>query len=260
MGAIDEHANDYSLTLARGIRVLEVFSPQMTAVTTSEVAEIVGISRAAARRFLLTLTRLGYLEQTKSTFSLTDKICSIGQGVLVRPRQWLRAGALVIELSGRMNEPFSISVLDQLNIRFVARDEKRRIHSKRLHVGDALPAHCSAAGKVLLSSLDADALDQLIARSGPLEKRTPKTITDPDALKAALRDVRLRSWATAEDEMAEGTIGIAVPIFDQSGQVIAALAVGSHKMRRSVEELQTDFLPVLLDAADKISSYETGET
>jgi IclR family pca regulon transcriptional regulator len=85
-------------------------------------------------------------------------------------------------------------------------------------------------------------------------KRTPRTITDRDALLAVLREVRLQSWATAEDEMDIGTLGIAVPIFDRNGKVIAALAVGSHKMRRSVEELKRDFLPVLLDAADRISA------
>jgi IclR family transcriptional regulator, pca regulon regulatory protein len=94
----------------------------------------------------------------------------------------------------------------------------------------------------------------LISEYGPLEQRTRKTITDVDELKTVLSQVRLQSWAIADDEMKEGTIGIAVPIFDQSGIVIAALAVGSHKMRRSIDELKSDFLPVLQNAADKISS------
>ncbi len=218
-----------------------------------EAADFVGISRAAARRFLLTLVSLGYLEQSKSSFVLTDKIATIGQGALARDNRWLGATARVIELSNRMNEPFSVSVLDGLKIRFVARDQKRRIYSARLGVGDTLPAYCAAAGKVLLSTLEPDEIDDLIQKHGPLEKRTPKTIVDRDSLLTELRDVRLRSWATAEDEMDIGRLGIAVPIFDKNGRVIAALAVGSHKMRRSLEELQRDFLPVLLDAADRIS-------
>ncbi|MCP4385114.1 MAG: helix-turn-helix domain-containing protein [Hyphomicrobiales bacterium] len=258
MSGASEQRNDFSLTLARGIRVLEIFSPEVTAVTTGEVANIVGISRAAARRLLLTLTSLGYLQQTKSAFQLTDKIAAIGQGALARTDRWMRATADVIELSNRMNEPFSVSVLEGVNIRFVARDQKRRIHSARLLVGDTLPAHCSAAGKVLLASLGSDEVDRLIEAEGPLVQRTSKTMTERQELKEALRQVRLQSWATAEDEMAEGTIGIAAPIFDANGKVIAALAVGSHKMRRSVDELKTDFLPVLLDAADRISAEVTG--
>jgi len=153
-----------------------------------------------------------------------------------------------------MNEPFSISVLEGLKIRFVARDQKRRIHSARLMVGDSLPAYCSAAGKVLLAALETEMVDQLIAKEGPLVQRTPHTITGRDELFEELRKVRLQSWATAEDEMNEDTIGIAVPVFDKNGSVIAALAVGSHKMRRSVDELTRDYLPVLRDAADRISS------
>ena len=253
---MEQDTNSYSLTLARGIKVLEMFGLTRKAITTSEAAEFVGISRAAARRLLLTLVSLGYLEQSKSVFSLTDKILSIGQGMLAQSNDWLQATALVIELSNRMNEPFSVSVLEGLKIRFVARDQKRRIHTAHLSVGDTLPAYCSAAGKVLLASLPIEDADRIIT-AGPLEKRTPHTITDRDKLLAELRQVRLQSWAVAEDEMEMGTIGIAVPIFDRSGKVTAALAVGSHKMRRSIDELKSNFLPVLLDASERLSANST---
>jgi IclR family pca regulon transcriptional regulator len=253
---MEQDTNSYSLTLARGIKVLEMFGLTRKAITTSEAAEFVGISRAAARRLLLTLVSLGYLEQSKSVFSLTDKILSIGQGMLARSNDWLQATALVIELSNRMNEPFSVSVLEGLKIRFVARDQKRRIHTAHLSVGDTLPAYCSAAGKVLLASLPIEDADSIIME-GPLERRTPHTITDRDKLLAELRQVRLQSWAVAEDEMEMGTIGIAVPIFDRSGKVTAALAVGSHKMRRSIDELKSNFLPVLLDASERLSANST---
>ena len=253
---MEQDTNSYSLTLARGIKALEMFGLTRKAITTSEAAEFVGISRAAARRLLLTLVSLGYLEQSKSVFSLTDKILSIGQGMLAQSNDWLQATALVIELSNRMNEPFSVSVLEGLKIRFVARDQKRRIHTAHLSVGDTLPAYCSAAGKVLLASLPIEDADRIIT-AGPLEKRTPHTITDRDKLLAELRQVRLQSWAVAEDEMEMGTIGIAVPIFDRSGKVTAALAVGSHKMRRSIDELKSNFLPVLLDASERLSANST---
>lgn len=247
-----EPINDFSLTLARGIQVLELFSPALTAVTTSETAQRLGISRAAARRFLLTLAKLGYLEQTKANFSLTDKIATIGQGHLARLDRWAGATQDVLDLANRLNESVSISVLDGLDIRFVARDPKRRMFSSHLIAGDKLPAHCSAAGKVLLASLGPDRLDALLARFGPLPQRTPRTIADPVALARELRQVRIQSWAVAEDEMEIGTISIAVPIFDRVNGVVAALAMATHKMRRTVDELRVEFLPVLLDAADRI--------
>jgi len=249
-----EPSNDFSLTLSRGIQILEIFSPETPEVTTSEVAERIGISRAAVRRLLLTLTTMGYLKQSKSNFSLTDKIATIGHGHIARQARWASATADVIELANRLNEPISISVLDGFDIRFVARDHKRRIFSSRLVVGDKLPAHCSAAGKVLLASLRPEALDDLLARAGALKQNTPNSITDHDKLRQELKRVRIQSWASAEDEMEVGTISVAVPIFDSGDNVIAALALGSHKMRRTMDELRTEFLPILLDTADKISS------
>ncbi|MDE2792459.1 MAG: helix-turn-helix domain-containing protein [Paracoccaceae bacterium] len=257
---VAQSSSDRSLTLERGIRILEIFTPENKAITTTEAAQSVGISRAAARRLLLTLVYLGYLSQEKGSFRLTGKVMAIGQGVLAREDRWLKVAGLVVDVSNRMDEPFSISVLDGLRIRFVARDLKRRIHSARLIVGDMLPAHCSAAGKVLLSTLTAEEFSSLVAERGPLEKRTSKTITGLQEFEAELRQVRLKSWATAEDEMEIGTIGIAVPIFDAEGSVVAALAVGSHKKRRTVDELKSDFLPVLQDSADRISSELARQT
>ena len=237
-----------------------MFTPEIKKITTSEAAQYVGISRAAARRLLLTHVDLGYLSKERGSFRLTEKIMTIGQGVLAREDRWLKVAGLVVDISNRMDEPFSISVLDGLRIRFVARDLKRRIHSARLIVGDTLPAHCSAAGKVLLSSLSPEELNALIAEKGPLQKQTAMTITGPREFEAELKQVRLKSWAIAEDEMEVGTIGIAVPIFDAEGSVVAALAVGSHKKRRTVEELKSDFLPALLDVADRISSSLARQT
>lgn len=247
--------NDFSLTLARGLEVLELFGPETPAATTSEVALRLGISRAAARRFLLTLTTLGYLARTKANFSLTEKVLALGQGGLAHQDRWADAVPHVLELANRLNDAVSISVLDGLDIRFVVRDPKRRIFSSRLVAGDRLPAHCSAAGKVLLASLPTERLEGLLA-SSPLQARTPRTITEPRALVHALRQVRIQSWAQAEDEMEMGTISVAVPIFDEANAVVGALALASHKMRRSLDELRAQGLPALLDAAERLSPRE----
>ncbi len=250
---IVERANGFSLTLARGLQVLELFSPTLPAITTSEAARHLGISRAAARRFLLTLTKLGYLDQTKGNFSLTEKVTTIGQGQRVRQDRWARVAPDVLALAGRLDESISISVLDGLAIRFVVRDPRRRMFSSHLVVGDTLPAHCSAAGKILLAALAPEHLSALL-NANPLQPRTPRTITGPTDLVRELKQVRIRSWAVAEDEMEVGTISVAVPIFGSANDVVAALAMASHKMRRTVDELKHDFLPVLVDAAERIGA------
>ena len=254
MDTVKENLNDFSLTLARGIQVLEIFSPEKKVVTTSEASEIIGISRAATRRLLLTLTTLGYLDQSKSAFSLTGKVATIGQGLLARQDQWIQATAMVLDLSNRMNESFAISVLEGTRAKYVARDQKQRISSKPLRVGDTLPAHCSAAGKVLLAALTPERLDGLIPVDKPLERCTNYSTTDPKQLRDCLRQVRLQCWGLAEDEFELEMIAIAVPIFDQSGKVIAAFSVGSTKQRRTVDELKSKFLPVLQDASERISA------
>jgi len=247
--------NDFSLTLARGLQVLEAFSSDAPTLTTSEVAERLGLSRAAARRFLLTLVRLGYLDQSRSNFSLTDKIAALGQGPLARQEEWASATPIVLELANRCDESVSISVLDGLSIRFVVRDPKRRIFSSHLVAGDRLPAHCSAAGKVLLASLEPERLLRRLAESPPLERRTPSTITDPALLMLELKRVRIRSWGSAEDEMEIGTVSIAAPIFDAKNAVVGALAMASHKTRRSLEELEAMFLRQLVDAAERVGAH-----
>ena len=223
-------------------------------MTTSEVAESVGISRAAARRLLLTFTSLGYVEQTKSAFSLTEKIASIGQGLLARKDSWVQATSMVLELSNRMDESFAVSVLEGVRAKYIARDQKQRISSRPLRVGDSLPAHCSAPGKVLLAALSSDELDNILAANRPLEKCTDRSITNLVELKECLRTVRLQSWGMAVDEFEMGMIASAVPLFDQRGRVVAALSVGSTKQRRTVGELIDAFLPVLRDAAEKLSA------
>ncbi len=244
---------DFALTLARGLGVLEAFSPERPVMTTSEIAKLVGISRAAARRLLLTLVALDYLESDGPHYRITPKIISVGHGSLVIDNKWQRITADVLNLSSRLNEPCSVSVLEGLNIVFVIRDQKRRIFSTRLAVGDKLPAHCSSAGKVLLASLEPDVLSQRLAASGPLPARTKNSITDPDALERELRNVRRSGWARADDEMEIGTISVGVPLFDRGNQVTAALNVSSHKTRRSMDELIDDYLPVIQDAAEQIS-------
>ena len=249
-------SNDFSLTLARGLQVLELFTERAATLTTSEVADRLDLSRAAARRFLLTFVKLGYLDQVRGTFILTSKVHALGGRQGEGWDRWMRATPVVLDLANRANESVSISVLDGLDIRFVVRDPKRRIFSTRLVAGDRLPAHCSAAGKVLLASLDPGRLNDVLAAAPTLERRTPRTVTDTETLLAELRQVRLRSWASADDEMEIGTISIAVPIFDAANGVVAALAMASHKMRRTIDELREEFLPLLLDAAERISAYD----
>ncbi len=175
-------ARDFSQSLARGLAILELFRDKVTYLTPSIVATEIGVSRAAARRLLLTLQDLGYLQGDDRRFWLTPHILRLGQNLFAVNGLWPMVNHRVVELANQFNEPCAAAVLDGLEIVYVARDAARHIYTSRLAIGDRMPAHCSSLGKILLAALPLRELDTLIA-TRPLIKRTDKTIVDPAALK-----------------------------------------------------------------------------
>ena len=204
---------DFAQTLARSLHCLEVLANAQAPIRCTQVSEGMGVSRAAARRILLTLEHLGYVNEDDGRYSSAPKILSLGRGILRERSVWQALAPEVVALADKFNEPWSVSILDKLDIVFVCRDATRRIFTALLGIGDRLPAHCSASGKALLASLPEDELNALL-RKTKLEKWGPASITRPTDLKAALSKVREHGFALAVDEMEVGTISIAVPAAD----------------------------------------------
>lgn len=252
-------ARDFSQSLARGLAILELFRVDVTYLTPSSVSNEIGMSRAAARRLLLTLQDLGYLQGDGRRFWLTPRILRLGQNLFAVNGLWQMVNHRVVELANAFNEPCAAAVLDGLDIIYVARDSARHIYTSRLAIGDRMPAHCSSLGKILLAALPPNELDALLAIK-PLLKRTEKTITDPTGLKIELDRVRHDHWAKVEDEMDDGTISIAVPLRGAGGGLVAALNVASHRSRCDIATMTKTMLPHLQVAAQEIEviirSYE----
>jgi IclR family pca regulon transcriptional regulator len=244
---------DFAQTLARGLNCLEVLADASKALSCSEVAAAMKVSRAAARRLLLTLQYLGYTLEERGVYASSPKVLALGRGVLASGGLWNSVAPEVVGLADRFNEPCSISVLEGLDILFVCRDATRRIFSTRLGVGDRLPAHCSASGKMLLSLLS----DREIAarlKGANLRQQGPAAITDTGKLKASLREIRAAGFAMAIDEMEEGTHSIAVPIRERSGRAVAAMSLASHKSRRSPSDLKKSALTALREAVLRVEA------
>ena len=252
-------ARDFSQSLARGLAILELFRGNVTYLTPSAVSAEVNMSRAAARRLLLTLQDLGYLQGDGRRFWLTPRILRLGQNLFAVNGLWQMVNHHVVELANTFNEPCAAAVLDGLDIVYVARDAARHIYTSRLAIGDRMPAHCSSLGKVLLAALSPNELDKLL-EDHPLAKRTRNTITDPAKLKAELDAVRRNHWAKVEDEMEDGTISVAVPLRGANGGLVAALNVASHRSRCTIATMIKTMLPSLQVAAHEIEiiirSYE----
>jgi IclR family pca regulon transcriptional regulator len=235
-------------SLARGLDVVRAFDAEHPALTLSEVAERTGLSRAAARRFLLTLVQLGYVRADGRSFALTPQVLQLGTAYLSGLGLPDVARPHLEALSARTGESTSVAVLDGPDVVYVARVATRSIMTVGITVGTRFPAHATSLGQVLLASLTPDALDAWLA-AHPLAAATSHTVTDPSALRALLRRVADAGWAQSDQQLAVGLRSVAAPVRDRTG-VVAAVNVSSTAQHDPARE----YLDALREAARAISA------
>jgi IclR family pca regulon transcriptional regulator len=239
---------DFVQSLDRGLAVIRCFSSERPSLTLSEVAERTGLTRAAARRFLLTLQELGYVGSTGRQFSLRPRVLALGYAYLSSFSVAQIAQPHLEDLAEELHESCSVSVLDGDDIVYVARASANRIMTIALTVGTRLPPYPTSMGRVLLAWLPPAEIDAILGRTS-LRKLTEQTVVDPDELKQILATVRAQGWAAVDQELEAGVRSVAVPIRDSSGKVVAAINASAHAARVPMRTLEKQFLPRLLDAA-----------
>src|SRR5438105_3263961 len=190
----------YVQSFARGLQVIRSFSWQAPQQTLSEVAQRTGLTRAGARRILLTLESLGYVRTEGRQFSLAPRILDLGFAYLSSLPLWNLAEPVMERLVEEVKESCSAAVLDGPDIVYVLRIPTHKIMSINLGIGSRLPAHCTSMGRTLLADLDAESLDAMLREYPPM-RRTARTITDIDALKAELDKVREQGWCIVDQEL-----------------------------------------------------------
>lgn len=248
----EKPSDSYVQSFARGLSVIRAFNAQHPAQTLTEIAQASGLTRAGARRILLTLVGLGYVQADGRLFRLTPKILDLGFAYLTSMPFWNLAEPIMETLSQQVHESCSISVLDGTEIVYVLRVPARKIMTINLSIGSRLPAYCSSMGRVLMAGLTEPELDSVL-RATDLRARTGRTVTDPDALKAIVADIRKRGWALNDQELEEGLVSLAAPIRNRAGHIIAAINISGQANRTSAQEMLERFLPPLLEASEKIS-------
>ena len=244
---------DFVQSLDRGLAVIRCFSSERPSLTLSEVAERTGLTRAAARRFLLTLQELGYVGSTGRQFSLRPRVLALGYAYLSSFSVAQIAQPHLEDLAEELHESCSVSVLDGDDIVYVARASANRIMTIALTVGTRLPPYPTSMGRVLLAHLPDAEREALLSRA-TLRKLTDHTIVDLDRLREVLATVRSQGWAAVDQELEAGVRSIAVPIRDSSGKVVAAINASAHAARVPMRTLEKQFLPRLLGAAGQIDS------
>jgi len=243
----------YVQSFARGLEVIRSFSADAPRQTITQVAAAAGLTRAGARRVLLTLQSLGYAATDGRQFWLTPKILDLGFSYLSSQPLWHLSEPIVERLVERVKDSSSIAVLDGHEIVYMLRVPTRKVMRVTLGAGSRLPAFSTSLGRMLLADLD-DAALLALAHRHPPAALTEHTRTDPQALIAAVRTAQRQGFAVNDRELETGLVSIAAPIFDRAGRTVAALNVGAAYARDSIARLHEDVLPELLSAARDISA------
>lgn len=233
----------------KGLRVITAFDAQHASMTLSEVAERTELTRAAARRLLLTLVELGYARNEGGRFRLTARVLLLGAAYLRSSSLPELAHPILERVSSELGESSSLAVLDGTDIVYVARNQTKRIMTADLAVGSRLPAFHTSMGRVLLAH--ETRLAELI-ETAVFEKRTAHTIVNRKELLRHITTVRTTGFALVDQELEEGLRSIAVPVKNRHGAVVAAMNVSSQANRVSVEEMERTFLPVLQRGAAEL--------
>ncbi len=244
-------SDTYVQSFARGLSVIRAFGPQRPQMTLSEVAAACGLTRAGARRILLTLAHLGYVSMDDRKFSLTPRILELGYSYLSATPLWDLALPYMEEVAETTRESCSVSVLDGADVVYILRLSTHKVMSINLSVGSRLPAWVTSMGRVLLAGLPPAEQDRVLAASD-IRALTPHTVTDLGELKRILAQVRADGYACVVQELEPGLQSVAVPIVDRGGRVIGAMNVSGHANRYSREAMLDVFLPPLRRAAEQI--------
>lgn len=242
---------DFIEGMAKGMAVLESFDTERQRLNATLAAQRAGITRAAARRHLLTLAHLGYLETDGSHFWLAPKVLRFSGSYLASARLPRALQPTLDRLAARTGESFSAVVLDGDQVVIVARSGTSRMLAYGLHLGARLPAHATSTGRVLLAARPKAEFSAWL-KGRELPRLTAHTTVEPRQFRAVIERVRTQDYCVASEEHELGVHALAVPLRNMEGRTVAALNVVAAPQRLEARLLQRDLLPVLLDAAREL--------
>ena len=245
---------DFMTSLARGLAVVQAFQERKRHLTIAQISHRTEIPRAAVRRCLHTLIKLGYATTDGRTYSLLPKVLTLGHAYLSSTPLAVSAQPYLDRMSDQLHEACNMVTLEGDDILYIARSATvQRLISVDLSVGGRLPAYCTSMGRILLAALDDATLHEYLEHAD-LQAKTSRTVHDPAALLEILQQVREQGWCVVDQELEQGLRSIAVPVYDASGQVLAALNISTHAGRVSRSELEQKFLPIMVAASRDLST------
>lgn len=245
--------SDFVQSLDRGIAVIRSFSAATPRQTLSDVSRETGLTRATARRLLLTLEQLGYVRSDGRYFELTARVLDIGYSFVSSLNLNDIAQPYLESFSEEVHESSSVSVLDETDIVYIARVPTKRIMTVSIGLGSKFPAYQTSMGRVLLAELSDDEVLDIFERSDRTHT-TDRTVRTGDELLLHLGEVRENGWALVDQELEIGVRSLAAPLRNKAGTAVAAMNVSTHAGRSDLDQIHTFFLPRLLETAASISA------
>jgi IclR family pca regulon transcriptional regulator len=248
---MSKDSDGFVRAIARGFCIIEALGRPPGRHTLSEAAELAGLNRATARRILATLVSLKYCDADGRYFSLRPRALGLGLSYLNALPYWAYAQRALEDLRNEIGESCALAVLDERDIVYALRLPARRILSANLGIGSRLPAHLVSLGRVLLAALPPKERSDYLA-SAELNAVTPRTVTDRQRLADILSGVAEQGYAWVDGELDPAICGIAVPLRDQAGRVVAAVSVNTISGTLSEAGARKKFLLPLKRTAQDI--------
>jgi IclR family transcriptional regulator, pca regulon regulatory protein len=244
---------DFVGAFEKGLAVIEAFDASDSAMTPTDIAAKTGLTRAGARRYLLTLTQLHYADFDGKFFRLTPRVMRLGHAYLAATPLARLARPILETITEKTRESASLTVLDGDDTVFIARSNPPRIASVTIGVGTRLPAYCTASGRVLMIQRSDAEIARYLQGVQPTAY-TPKTLVDPAALRDAFRAARLAGYSINDEEFEVGLRSIAVPVINSRNELVAALTVSVPSGRMTSEQMVAEILPTLENGSRMLHS------
>ena len=248
-----EDSGEFVTALANGLAALRAFEGAEGPLSQSEVSAAAGLTRATARRSLLTLISLGYVEKTERGYRATPKVMELATTWLNDPSGWVEiARPRLTALRDRVGENVSSVVLDRSDVVYAVTCPANRVISLNTRVGDRKPAFATAMGRVLLAQLPMDCLEDFLDRY-PRPQFTVKTIAGRSELLKEIEKARTDGYAMIDEELEPGLWALALPVRNRRGHCIAALNICGHSSQSSLQELASKHLDDALEVAGRLA-------
>lgn len=237
--------------LSKGLAILETFASHDGRLTIADAAQASGATRASARRCLLTLTELGYLEFDGKFYRPQPRLLLLSTSYsMSRPLPQI-AQPILAQARNQLNESISLAVLDRDSVLFVARAEAERLVSTRISLGTRMPAYSLAVGRVLIGPWSDERLRAYL-RDTKFVALTKKSLVRKGQLFDAVRKAQELGYATTDEELDYGMRSIAVPVTNSRGQIVGSIGGSASTSRATIQQMIKEFFPVMREYAAKL--------